>query len=95
MPLILTNGYDATIIDGKYAVDYVSIAQRQRQVLLSEASQTIADWRTELQLGTITDDDKASLTKWMAYIKELKELDLAGITDETSYNATKWPDKPE
>lgn len=46
-------------------------------------------------LGAITDEDKASLTAWMAYIRELKALDLTGMTDEESYNGIAWPDKPE
>ncbi|MFQ3396515.1 tail fiber assembly protein, partial [Enterobacter mori] len=54
-----------------------------------------ADWRTELMLDIITDDNRASLTAWMLYIEALKALDLTGVTDEESYNAIAWPDKPE
>ncbi|EEC5246909.1 phage tail protein [Salmonella enterica subsp. enterica] len=76
-------------------VDYHAKAETARQKLLDAANSTIIDWRTELALGDISDDDKASLTKWMAYIRELKALDLSGVKDETDYNAIKWPAKPE
>ncbi len=52
------------------------------------------DWRTELQLGLISEDDKANLISWMAYIKELKALDLSSILDEDSFNAIIWPEIP-
>ncbi|EBW5674352.1 tail fiber assembly protein, partial [Salmonella enterica subsp. enterica serovar London] len=55
----------------------------------------IADWRTELALGEISDDDKASLTKWMAYIRELKSLVLTGISDEATFNKIQWPVLPQ
>ncbi|EAM0984505.1 tail fiber assembly protein [Salmonella enterica] len=55
---------------------------------------TIADWRTELALGEISDGDKASLVKWMNYIKALKTLDLSGVKDEVTFTATKWPALP-
>lgn len=69
-------------------------AESQRQYLLSVANSTIADWRTELQLEVITDDDRASLIKWMAYIKDLKAMDLGEIFDEAGYDVIGWPDKP-
>ncbi|ELY6212267.1 tail fiber assembly protein [Cronobacter dublinensis] len=70
-------------------------AETARIKLLNEANTVTADWRIELMLGAITDEDKASLTAWMAYIRELKALDLTGMTDEESYNGIAWPDKPE
>ncbi|SUG37848.1 bacteriophage tail protein [Salmonella enterica subsp. arizonae] len=51
-------------------VDYHAKAETTRQKLLTDANSTIADWRTELALGEISDDDKVSLTQWMAYIQE-------------------------
>ncbi len=41
---------------------------------------TVADWQTELALGNISDDDKASLVKWMNYIKALNTLDFSEKT---------------
>ncbi|EBA5590353.1 tail fiber assembly protein, partial [Salmonella enterica] len=40
-------------------------------------------------------DDKASLTKWMAYIRELKSLVLRGISDEATFEKIKWPELPK
>ncbi|EBX6689621.1 tail fiber assembly protein, partial [Salmonella enterica subsp. salamae serovar Sofia] len=84
--------------DGKVLpvpVDYQAKAETTRQKLLTDANSTIADWRTELALGEISDDDKASLTKWMAYIRELKSLDLTGVSDEATFTAIRWPALPQ
>lgn len=75
-------------------IEWNKIAETQRQSLLSEASTTIADWRTELQLDVISECDKAILVKWMAYIKALKELDLSTIHDESGLSLVTWPSKP-
>jgi len=69
-------------------------AESKRQELLTTANETIADWRTELQLDVISDDDKASLIKWMAYIKALKALDLSNVTDDDSFESIEWPESP-
>ncbi|EMY9194449.1 tail fiber assembly protein [Salmonella enterica] len=85
-------------IDGKVLpvpVDYQAKAETTRQKLLDAANSAIADWRTELALGEISDDDKASLTKWMAYIRELKSLVLTGISDEATFNKIQWPVLPQ
>ncbi|EHI8248052.1 TPA: tail fiber assembly protein [Salmonella enterica subsp. enterica serovar Bovismorbificans] len=76
-------------------VDYQAKAETTRQKLLDAANSAIADWRTELALGEISDDDKASLTKWMAYIRELKSLVLTGISDEATFNKIQWPVLPQ
>lgn len=70
-------------------------AESRRQELLDAASDIISDWRTELQLDIISDDDKARLIKWMAYIKQLKAMEFASIIDEVSFNAIEWPEQPE
>lgn len=76
-------------------VDYSQLAERQRQRLLTEAKDITSDWKTELELGTISDDDKARLTQWMAYIKEVKALNLSTVTDEASFNSIDWPERPD
>ncbi|EIF9752789.1 tail fiber assembly protein [Salmonella enterica] len=76
-------------------VDYHAKAETTRQKLLTDANSTIADWRTELALGEINDDDKSTLTKWMAYIRELKSLVLTGISDEATFNKIQWPVLPQ
>ncbi|HGR4956341.1 TPA: tail fiber assembly protein [Klebsiella aerogenes] len=69
--------------------DEIAVAEQQRQELLSEAQQQITGWQTELQLGIISDDDKASLISWMNYIKVVQAVDASTAPDIT------WPDKPE
>ncbi|EAA3680339.1 phage tail protein [Salmonella enterica subsp. houtenae] len=76
-------------------VDYQAKAETTRQKLLDAANSTIADWRTELALGEIGDDDKDSLTKWMAYIRALKTLDLSDVKDEATFTAIRWPALPQ
>ncbi|HDT2167859.1 TPA: tail fiber assembly protein [Escherichia coli] len=76
-------------------VDYSQQAEKQRQRLLTEAGDIISDWKTELELGIISDEDRASLTQWMAYIKSLKALDLSQVSDETSFNSINWPERPD
>ncbi|WP_171861994.1 tail fiber assembly protein [Citrobacter freundii] len=67
----------------------IAIAEHEKQLRLTYANSVVADWRTELALGTIGDEDKDRLIKWMAYIKALKAVDTS-----TAPNI-KWPDKPE
>lgn len=76
-------------------MDWGRAAESKRCRLLNEANKITSDWRTELQLETISDADKASLIKWMAYIKALKSLDFTAIKDEAENNAIKWPVAPE
>ena len=64
-------------------------AQQKKAVLLAEAQSTISLWQTELQLGIISDDDKASLITWMKYIQALNAVDTSTAPD------TEWPVKPE
>ncbi|EHT9204065.1 tail fiber assembly protein, partial [Salmonella enterica] len=49
----------------------------------------------ELALDEISDDDKATLTKWMAYIRKLKALDLSEVKDEATFTAIRWPALPQ
>ncbi|EHN6387421.1 tail fiber assembly protein [Salmonella enterica] len=76
-------------------VDYQAKAETTRQKLLTDANSTIVDWRTELALGDISDDDRASLTKWMVYIRALKMLDLSDVKDEATFTAIRWPALPQ
>lgn len=76
-------------------VDYSQLADKQRQRLLNEAKDITSDWKTELELGTISGDDKARLTKWMEYIKAVKALDLSQVSDKSSFDLIQWPEKPD
>ncbi|WP_155026614.1 tail fiber assembly protein [Enterobacter bugandensis] len=67
----------------------VEAAEQQKAALLVEAQATISLWQTELQLGIISDDDKASLIAWMNYIKAVQAVDTSAAPD------INWPEKPE
>ncbi|EIN1870731.1 tail fiber assembly protein [Salmonella enterica subsp. enterica serovar Banana] len=69
--------------------ELVADAESKRGVLLNEAQSTISLWQTELQLGIISDDDKASLIMWMKYIQALNAVDTSTAPD------IEWPVKPE
>lgn len=66
----------------------IADAEQQRRILLAEADQITADWRTELTLGIIDDGDKAKLTLWMKYIKAVKAVDTSTAPD------INWPARP-
>ncbi|EBF8129056.1 TPA: tail fiber assembly protein [Salmonella enterica] len=67
----------------------VAAAEQKKSALLAEAQNTISLWQTELQLGIISDDDKASLIMWMKYIQVLNAVDASTAPD------IEWPVKPE
>lgn len=60
-----------TDTDKKHAAD-VEAAEQRKAALTEDARATISLWQTELQLGVISDEDKASLINWLAYIRELQ-----------------------
>ena len=63
----------------------VESAERKRASLLAEAQVKISIWQTELQLGIIDNEDKASLISWLSYIKALQKTDTRTAPD------IKWP----
>ncbi|ENA4396898.1 tail fiber assembly protein [Escherichia coli] len=67
----------------------VGYAEQQKVELLSDAQATISLWQMELQLGIISDEDKASLITWINYMKMLKAVDTS-----TAPNIV-WPTTPE
>lgn len=68
--------------------ELVAQADAVKQVLISSAKDTISIWQSDLLLGGISDDDKASLIAWIAYIKEVNAVDTSKAPDIT------WPAKP-
>lgn len=64
--------------------ELVQMAENNRQRLLAHADSVMLDWRTELMLGEISDDNKAKLSKWMAYKREVKSVDVT--TDPGNVN---------
>lgn len=65
----------------------VETAGQQKAALLAEAQATISVWQTELQLGIITDEDKASLIVWMNYIKAVQAVDTSTAPE------IDWPER--
>lgn len=59
-----------------------------RTSLLSEADDIMRDWRDELALGVISDDDKAKLLNWLNYKKRVKAVDIS------LGESIIWPEEP-
>ncbi|HCN9179618.1 TPA: tail fiber assembly protein [Escherichia coli] len=76
-----------TDTEAQHAAD-VEAAEQQKTARLLEAQATISLWQTELQLGIISDDDKASLISWLSYIKALQTVDTDAASD------INWPISP-
>ena len=98
---------DINLIDGTWIFNGKNITKRiytpkeiqhraesQRQRLIASASETISLWQSELLLGVISDEDKARLMEWMAYIKKLNAMNFSRINDEVDYNEIEWPEVP-
>jgi len=69
-------------------VQLIQQAENQKSGLLNAASNATADWRVELSLSIISDDDKASLTAWMQYVKAVKAIDTSKAPN------IEWPAAP-
>ncbi|MGG7669684.1 tail fiber assembly protein [Yersinia sp. J1] len=76
-----------TNTDEQHTAD-VEAAVQQKSAFVAEAQATISLWQTELQLGIISDEDKASLILWLTYIKELQAVVPDAAPD------IKWPTPP-
>ncbi|WP_054176364.1 tail fiber assembly protein [Citrobacter sp. CtB7.12] len=76
-------------------VNYAMQAEKERSRRLKEADDVIRDWRTELALGIISDENRASLILWMTCISTMKALDLSNVSDEPTYNAIAWSGCPD
>ena len=66
----------------------VEAAEQQCQQLLLKADEVTADWRVELMLGDISEEDKEKLSAWMDYKKQVKAVDTSTAPDIT------WPTPP-
>ena len=83
------NGHEWVTDEDAQKSAQVMAAEQQKSALLAEAQSTISLWQTGLQLGIISDDDKASLITWMNYIQALNAVDTSAAPD------IGWPVKPE
>lgn len=64
-------------------------AANKKDTLILNARNKISLWQTGLQLGLISEEDKASLIVWMNYIQTLDALDTTLAPD------IEWPPLPE
>ncbi|CCI88552.1 tail fiber assembly [Yersinia phage phiR2-01] len=56
--------------------DDVRDAERKRAELMQEAEQVMSEWKLDLALGLISEEDKQKLIAWRLYVKELDALEL-------------------
>ncbi|MEP8891729.1 tail fiber assembly protein [Enterobacter roggenkampii] len=63
----------------------------EQQYLLGYADLVTADWRTELSLGEINDEDKKKLSQWMAYKRQVKAI----RAEDAIADGFQWPLTPE
>ncbi|HAE76469.1 MAG TPA: phage tail protein [Morganella sp. (in: Bacteria)] len=66
----------------------ITEAEAQKQHLIAEASQKTQIWQTQLMLGIITEEDKASLKEWMLYVQDVQAVDPSLEADVV------WPTPP-
>lgn len=67
----------------------VKIADAEKARRIAAANSTSQAWQTQLMLGIITDDDKATLVVWMTYIQALQAVDTSTAPDVA------WPTAPD
>lgn len=77
------------VIPPRTAEDDIRDAEAERQRLINYANTVMADWLIDLQLGIISDEDKASLILWRQYVQDVKAVDTSSAPNVI------WPDTPE
>lgn len=83
---ILTEGYNAKIIDGVYILDQVIIVRGTQSRLLKEADAIIRRLERAVKHDMATAEEKAKLEAWERYSVLLNRVDV---------DKPEWPDKPE
>lgn len=68
----------------------INRAENERQKLLKHADTVMLDWRTELMLGEISDNNRAKLSAWLAYKNEVKAVDVTSDPEHVN-----WPVPPD
>ncbi|ECE6803534.1 tail fiber assembly protein [Salmonella enterica subsp. diarizonae] len=67
----------------------INEAQNKKAQLLSDVRDITGIWQTQLQLGSITDENKARLTEWLDYYSLVDAINTDNVPDII------WPEKPE
>lgn len=70
--------------------ELIAQVEAKRQQLLFEVDTVTADWRTELALGDISDEDREKLSAWMAYKREVKAVS----SQDAVMDNFAWPSPP-
>ena len=68
--------------------DDVRDAERKRAELKQDAEQIMSEWKLDLALGLISEEDKQKLIAWRLYVKELDALELDAAPE------IEWPTPP-
>ncbi|WP_414162898.1 tail fiber assembly protein [Superficieibacter sp. BNK-5] len=92
--LVILPGENGMPFLSEPVIDWMRSAQTKKDNYLSIAAGITSDWRTELQLGIISEEDKGKLSEWMSYIKELKDVDISGINNKDLFDNLNWPVAP-
>lgn len=69
--------------------EQVALAAQKKEELIALAIATTSLWRTELLLGLISDEDKAALTDWILFQREVQDIDIEKAPD------IEWPEPPQ
>lgn len=69
--------------------ELIKDAENERQRLMANADKIMIDWRTELMLGEISDDNRDKLSAWLAYKNQVKAVDVTTDPEHVS-----WPAAP-
>ncbi|HCP9909499.1 TPA: tail fiber assembly protein [Escherichia coli] len=77
-----------TDADAKLQGD-IADAEQHRQMLIAQVDEVTSDWRVELMLGDISEENKKKLSSWMAYKTAVKAVDISTAPD------INWPVQPE
>lgn len=67
----------------------IANAEQYRQDILDQLDELTSDWRVELMLGDINEENKKKLSKWMAFKTAIKAVDTSTAPDVS------WPAQPE
>lgn len=70
--------------------ELIKDAENERKRLLANADKIMIDWRTELMLGEISDDNRDKLSAWLSYKNQVKAVDVTTDPEHVS-----WPVPPE
>ncbi|HDR2588160.1 TPA: tail fiber assembly protein [Enterobacter ludwigii] len=82
---ILTEGYQAKIIDGVYILDHVTIAEGTQRRLLKEADDTIRYLERAVRNNIATEEEKLRLEAWEKY---------SVLVYRVNPDKPEWPVKP-